>query len=206
MTTFPTCANSSHDSLSPANARVLQFNDCSKRLAPADELASSSSSLCSGTGRQAYGRRIGSASIGSYDPFELPTAQSLCAGQHSQAGADLVVIAAEHPTLGLVYRRHVDEGAVNAPDEYAITTNLARATTVSSGWRDQADVRLRMGDRFLARVTSYSGSSDERLSGSLLHLQSQTDQSHHEFYCWLHTADWVDVQAPVGFRNPSSLD
>jgi hypothetical protein len=206
MTTFPTCANPSHDSLWPANARDRQFNDCSKRLAPGDEIASSCSTLCSDTGQQTYERRIGSASIGSNDPFELPTAQSLYAGQHSQAGAGLVVIAATHPILGLVYRRHVDEGAVNAPDEYAITTNLARATTISSGWRDQADVRLRMGERFLARVISYSGSSDERLSGSLLHLQSQTDQSHHEFYCWLHTADWVDVPTPVGFRNPILLD
>lgn len=116
----------------------------------------------------------------------------------------LIVIAAEHPVLGHLYRMHIDDRQNNAPDVYALTTALTAATTIVDDWRERPDLRLRMGERFIHRALACTGSTDERMCGSLLKIQEQSQQSPYEFFCWLHCAVWQELPAPSGLVNPIS--
>lgn len=120
----------------------------------------------------------------------------------SPTQTELVVIGAEHPTLGYLYRRHVDESLSNVPDEYALTTDVATASPLIPEWRNHPGMLTRMGDRFLHRLLACSGSTDDRMCGHLESLQRLSTQDARAFFCWLHTAQWLDLPAPVGMRMP----
>ena len=115
---------------------------------------------------------------------------------------DLVVIAASHPTLGYLYRRHVDESRSNSPDEYALTTDVATATPLPREWRNYPGLQTRMGDRFLQRMLSCSGSTDDRMYGHLETIRQLSQQDARAFFCWFDTAEWIDLPAPAGMCLP----
>lgn len=121
------------------------------------------------------------------------------------ATVESVAIAAHHPVLGWVYRVYVDESACNAADYYGITTEAAHATTVVPTWRTSLGLSNSLGDRFIDRLMSSTGSSDDRMYGHLLDLQQKSGQAPRDFYVWMRLAEWVDRPAP-SLPPPAATD
>lgn len=115
----------------------------------------------------------------------------------------LVVIGAKHPILGMVYRRYVYEGDVNAPDYYGYTTAIKLATAIKHNWHTSGNY-TQMGHKFFRYVLECSGSrevgfgpeGEPELEGDLLTLQEQSGQSASEFIYWLQITPWEDLPAP----------
>ncbi|WP_153785416.1 hypothetical protein [Pseudomonas sp. EMN2] len=119
-----------------------------------------------------------------------------------------VVVAAEHPVLGLVYWTYDDGTECNSAEHYGLSDQVRSALQLPSYWRQHDHFNWAHGRHlqhvfdemnpdsdFQEEEDQDAGRLDWVLYGTLALLQEESGQTVEEFVRWALAAAWVDIPA-----------
>lgn len=126
------------------------------------------------------------------------------------AGNQKVVVAAEHPVLGLVYWTYCWGGETNSADHWGLTDYSPSALQLPNYWREHDHLSWQHGSHLRQVFNEMDPNSDFQeeedeeagkygwvLLNTLARLQADSGQTVDEFVRWARAADWIDIPAPV---------